>query len=176
MAWVSSPSTTHQLHSSNDTIERVGDISNKIWDRCFAVNVNGPMYLIRACIPHFLKQDSKGAIVNVCSVASVRGPAAGVAYTASKHALLGLSRNTAWMYAKEGIRCSAVLPGGTETNIMQNSAVQMNQNGLQALAPYHGCMPGTLKPAELANAILFLATAPSVNGAELAVDKGWLTS
>lgn len=52
----------------------------------------------------------------------------------------------------------------------------MDQNGLQALAPFHACMPGTLKPAELANAILFLATSPGVNGAELAVDKGWLTS
>lgn len=131
---------------------------------------------MRACIPHFLKQDSKGVIVNVGSVASVRGPAAGVAYTASKHALLGMSRNTAFVYAKEGIRCNAVFPGGTETNIMQNSAVQMDQNGLQALAPFHACMPGTLKPAELANAILFLATSPGVNGAELAVDKGWLTS
>jgi NAD(P)-dependent dehydrogenase (short-subunit alcohol dehydrogenase family) len=84
-------------------IEKIGDISNKIWDRCFAVNVNGPMYLMRACIPQFLKQESKGVIVNVCSVASLRGAAAGVAYTASKHALLGASRSTAWMYANEGI-------------------------------------------------------------------------
>jgi len=159
-----------------DGMEKVGDISNKTWERCFAVNVTGPMYLTRACIPHFLAQESKGVIINVCSVASVRGPAAGVAYTASKHALLGLSRNTAWMYAKDGIRCNAVLPGGTETEIMKTSGVQMDMNGYQVLAPFHGCMPGSLKPAELANAILFLITAPSVNGAELAVDKGWLTS
>jgi NAD(P)-dependent dehydrogenase (short-subunit alcohol dehydrogenase family) len=59
---------------------------------------------------------------------------------------------------------------------MKNSAVQMDINGYQVLAPYHGTMPGTCQPAELANAILFLATAPSVNGAELAVDKGWLTA
>jgi NAD(P)-dependent dehydrogenase (short-subunit alcohol dehydrogenase family) len=59
---------------------------------------------------------------------------------------------------------------------MQNSAVEMNMTGYPALALYHKCMPGSPnKPEELANAILFLATAPSVNGAELAVDKGWLT-
>lgn len=162
--------------SANGDIERVGDIGNKIWERCFAINVTGPMYLMRACIPHFLKQESKGVIINVCSVASVRAAAAGVAYTASKHALLGLSRSTAWMYAKEGIRCNAVLPGGTQTNIMQNSGVQMDMNGYQVLAPYQALSPGVCDPAELANAMLFLATAPSVNGAELAVDKGWLTS
>jgi NAD(P)-dependent dehydrogenase (short-subunit alcohol dehydrogenase family) len=52
----------------------------------------------------------------------------------------------------------------------------MNMTGYPALSLYHKCMPGSPnKPEELANAIIFLATAPSVNGAELAVDKGWLT-
>lgn len=61
---------------------------------------------------------------------------------------------------------------------MQNSAVEMNMTGYQSLTPYHKCMPmGTpCKAEEIANAILFLATAPAVNGAELSVDKGWLTS
>jgi NAD(P)-dependent dehydrogenase (short-subunit alcohol dehydrogenase family) len=65
---------------------------------CFLLTVEN-----RACIPQFQKQETKGVIVNVCSVASLRGAAAGVAYTASKHALLGASRSTAWMYANEGI-------------------------------------------------------------------------
>jgi NAD(P)-dependent dehydrogenase (short-subunit alcohol dehydrogenase family) len=85
-------------------------------------------------------------------------------------------RHSPWLTQNKGIRCNAVFPGGTETNIMQNSAVEMNMTGYPALAPYHKCMPGSSNKAEeLANAILFLATAPSVNGAELAVDKGWLT-
>ena len=59
-----------------------------------------------------MKQETRGNIINVCSIAAIRGSAAGAAYTASKHALLGLSRSTAWGYARDGIRCNAVLPGG----------------------------------------------------------------
>jgi len=70
-----------------------------------------PMKLIHRCLPELLKQDPKGAIVNTCSTATVRGSVAGVAYTASKHVLLGLTRSTAWGCAREGIRCNAVIPG-----------------------------------------------------------------
>ena len=45
--------------------------------------------------------------------------------------------------------------------------------GCQVTGPYQGCMPGLCKPADVANAVLFMATAPAVNGAELAVDFGW---
>lgn len=70
------------------------------------------MKLIHHCLPELLKQDPKGAIVNVCSTATIRGSAASIAYTASKHALLGLTCGTVWGYAKEGIKCNAVIPGG----------------------------------------------------------------
>ncbi|TVY90649.1 Short-chain dehydrogenase reductase 3a, partial [Lachnellula willkommii] len=94
-----------------DKMSRTAEVENTTWDRVFAINVTGPMYLSRLAIRSFLAQESRGTIVNVCSTASVRGSAAGAAYTASKHALLGLSRSTAWGYAKDGIRCNVVLPG-----------------------------------------------------------------
>jgi NAD(P)-dependent dehydrogenase (short-subunit alcohol dehydrogenase family) len=133
------------------------------------------MRLIRRCLPELLKQDPKGAIVNICSTAAVRGSAAGVAYTASKHALLGLTRSTAWGYAKEGIRCNAVIPGGvSDTQIMSGTDPAVFQSvGIQVTGPFQACMPGMCKPADIANAVLFLVTAPAVNGAELAVDHGW---
>lgn len=133
------------------------------------------MNLIRRCLPELLKADPKGAIVNICSTAAVRGSAAGVAYTASKHALLGLSRSTAWAYAKQGLRCNAVLPGGVgDTEIMKGVDPAIFQSeGSMAAAPYQACMPALCKPADIANAVLLLVTAPAVNGAELAVDHGW---
>ena len=128
-------------------------------------------------MPHFLSKTDvpvKGSIVNVCSMASLGGGAAGAAYTTSKHALLGLSRSTAFMYRKDGIRCNAVFPGGVATNMMQNIQVTMDSVGYQSLAAFHACAPGApMDPRDIANAVLFLATAPSVNGAELAVDQGW---
>jgi len=158
-----------------DNFARIGDVPNEVWNRCFAINVNGPMNLIRRCIPELLK--TKGAIVNVCSTASIRGSAAGVAYTASKHALLGISRSTAWAYAKEGIRCNSILPGATAgTDIMKNNPAGIDQAGYGVSAPYQACTPGYCTPENMANGVLFLATGPAVNGAELAVDMGWTTS
>lgn len=159
-----------------DGREPVGAVSNAVWERVFAINVTGPMYLIRKCIPIFLQQETKGVIVNICSVASARGPAAGVAYTAAKHALLGVSRNTAWMYAKDGIRCNSVLPGRTATNILIKSGVSKVEEAGTRLGPYLNCIPDSCQPSDIANAVLFLVTAPSVNGAELTVDHGWMTA
>lgn len=161
---------------NNSILARSGEVTNAIWKRCFAINVDGPMLLIRRCLPELLKTNPKGAIVNICSTAAVRGAAAGVAYTASKHALLGLTRSTAWAYAKDGLRCNAVMPGGVgDTAIMAGTDPKVFQSpGCVVTAPYQACMPEKCRPADVAGAVLFLAAAvPAVNGAELAVDCGW---
>lgn len=152
------------------------------------VNFFGPFYLMKAVIPHFLSKPGeatgqghrtqlpkKGAIVNVCSVAAVRGAAAGAPYTASKHALLGLSRNTAWMYHRDGVRTNVVIPGGIATNIMGNSGIgqAFDPIGAPILQNPQSVMPAVTMPQDTAKAILFLAGADSVNGAELSVDQGW---
>jgi NAD(P)-dependent dehydrogenase (short-subunit alcohol dehydrogenase family) len=157
-----------------DRMSRAADTTNDIWEKCFAVNVTGPFHLIREAIPIFQKQETKGNIVNICSTASIRGSAAGTAYTTSKHAILGLTRSTAWGYAKEGIRTNAILPGGVRTPIMDQ--IKTDTEGKAALASYVQCMPSVGEPEHIANAALFLATAPSVNGAEIAVDNGWTMS
>lgn len=122
----------------------------------------------------------KGSIINICSTAAVRGASAGALYTASKHALLGLSRNTAWMYAKEGVRTNSVIPGGVLTNIMANSGVQGPQDfamgGYAAVKPYHDTAPGYVMPTDVAATIAYLAGADGVNGAEVTVDHGWTTA
>ena len=71
-----------------DDMTPVGDVSDAVWDRVFRVNVTGTMKLMRAVIPAMLAQGG-GSIVNTASEAALRGSAAGVAYTASKHAVVG---------------------------------------------------------------------------------------
>jgi len=155
------------------------------------VNFFGPFYVMKAVIPHFLAKPGetqgegfmtqlpkKGAIVNVCSVAAVRGAAAGASYTSSKHALLGLSRNTAWMYHRDGVRCNVVIPGGIATNIMGHSGGGdrgqfVDQTGAALLHKTQSVMPAVTMPTDTAAAIVFLAGADAVNGAELSVDHGW---
>ncbi|MDD5095542.1 MAG: SDR family NAD(P)-dependent oxidoreductase [Dehalococcoidia bacterium] len=99
-----------------DLNQGIGELTDEIWRRVMSVNLDGPMFTSRRTVPIMLKQGN-GSIINIASVAGFEGGAAGVAYTASKHALVGLTRNTAWMYAKNGLRCNAICPGGVKTNM-----------------------------------------------------------
>ncbi|EXJ59113.1 hypothetical protein A1O7_06544 [Cladophialophora yegresii CBS 114405] len=158
-----------------DQFERTGDVSNEMWNRVLNINLHGPFNVMRAAIKYFLTKEAeqKGRIVNVGSLASVKGGTAGVAYTTSKHALLGLSRSTAWMYAKEGIQTNVLLPGGVATEILKNSRAVPDKVGLDTVMPTMATQCGNCDPIDAANAIVFLATAVGLNGSELRIDKGW---
>lgn len=130
---------------------------------------------MRAVLRQFLTKTTghKGSIVNIASTAGIKGGDAGAAYTASKHAIIGLTKSTAWMYAKDGIRCNVLIPGGVKTNILENSKAKLDAIGSQILYPVHQTMPGWLEPIDVARAIVFLAGATGVNGAQWTIDHGW---
>jgi NAD(P)-dependent dehydrogenase (short-subunit alcohol dehydrogenase family) len=158
-----------------DLFQAVGDVDNAMWRRVMSVNVDGPMFAMRKAAPLMLAQGS-GAIINIASVAGVGGGSAGAAYTASKHALIGLTRSTAFQYAKLGVRCNAIASGGVNTNIMQSiDPARIDQAALGRLGAYHATNPGMLEPVDLANLALFLASddARHINGAIIPADMGW---
>lgn len=100
----------------------------------------------------------------------------GAAYTASKHGLLGITKNTAVFYASKGIRCNAIMPGGMETNISTALSQGYNQEGMgivrtKAMASTQGISP----LSNVASTVVFLCSegAASVNGICLPVDQGW---
>ncbi|WP_224703819.1 SDR family oxidoreductase [Devosia aquimaris] len=158
-----------------DLFASVAEVDDATWRRCMSVNVDGPMYAMRRAVPLMLAQ-GHGSIVNIASVAAIGGGAAGAAYTASKHALIGLTKSTAYQYAKAGLRCNALAVGGVSTNIMDSvDASALDQAALARLGPYHASNPGMLEPIDIAQAVLFLASdaARYLNGAVLPVDKGW---
>lgn len=160
-----------------DVNQGVGDVTNEIWDRVIGINLNGPMYLTRRAIPALLKQG--GAIVNIASVAGLSGAAAGAAYTASKHGLIGLSKNTAWRYALEGVRCNVIAAGAVETNILASvDMTKMDPGGSARAGTYYQLIPKTLKPIDIANLVLFLVSDESrnINGAVIPADGGWLAA
>lgn len=153
----------------------VGEVTNEIWQRVLSINLSGPMYLTRRAIP-IMRQQKSGSIINIGSVASLEGGAAGVAYTASKHALVGLTKNTAWRYWPDGIRCNAIAAGAVETNIaasMDRSKVDVE--GSKRWGIYQTVIPGMLKATDIANLALFLASDESkmINGAIIPADAGW---
>ena len=156
----------------------VGGVSDEIWERVMGVNLNGPMYTSRRAVQLMLESGG-GSIVNVASTASVSGACSGAAYTASKHGVLGLTKSTAWMYAQKGIRCNAILPGGTKTSIVSTmDTSKFDPEGSQRVHPYHGIMPGLMEAIDIARVALFLASDESrfINGAVINADAGWMAA
>lgn len=148
------------------------EVDDETWDRVLRVNLTAVMRLTRAVLPRMLEA-GRGSIVNVSSEAGLRGSAAGTAYTTSKHALIGLTRSTAFFYTPSGIRCNAVAPGGVATSI---EAPFRSDFAMARLGPFMQTnVPPIAKASELAAAIAWLLSDDSsnVSGAVLADDGGW---
>lgn len=153
----------------------VGALSDEMWRRVLGVNLDGPMFATRRAVPVMLDQGG-GSIINTVSTAAFGGGAAGVAYTVSKHGLVGLTQSTAWMYGPRGIRCNAIAPGATQTNIVsQADMAQFDPEGSARTSVYTNIIPGMLQAEDIANLALFLASDESrhINGAIIPADAGW---
>ncbi|HEX7556440.1 MAG TPA: SDR family oxidoreductase, partial [Leptolinea sp.] len=158
-----------------DLNQGIGEMTDEIWQHVLGINLNGPMFTSRRAVPHMVKQGG-GSIINIDSVAGLEGGAAGAAYTVSKHALIGLTRNTAWRYTLEGVRCNAIAAGGVETNIVASiDMTKMDAQGSARAQVYQKIIPAMLKPIDIANLALFLASDDSkmINGAIIPADAGW---
>ncbi|MBU3179194.1 SDR family oxidoreductase [Clostridium estertheticum] len=156
-----------------DNMAAAADVTDELWDRVFAVNTTSVMRATRKVLPIFLTK-GVGVIINMVSVGGLRGGTAGAAYTASKHAVMGFTKNTGFQYAKEGIRCNAIAPGPIKTNIV-SSMGNVNKRGAAICNTGMILSPRLGEPEEIAGAALFLATDDSrfVNGTVLTVDGGW---
>lgn len=159
-----------------DNFNPVADVDNEMWQRVMDINLTGPFKAMRKALKVMLL-NGKGSIINIASVGGLQGARAGAAYTASKHALIGLTKNTGYMYAKTGIRCNAIAPGAMETNI----AAGLDMTKLppivnERIMPGMALMSRASKPMEVANVALFLASddASFLNGSVIVADGGWI--
>ena len=149
----------------------VGELTDELWSKVIAVNLTAPMLLCRAALPHLIA--TKGVIVNISSIGGLFGSRAGAAYTASKHGLIGLTKNIATTYAPDGVRAVAVAPGGVNTGISIGG--DPSTRGYAALQKTLGAAVRMAEPCELAAVIAFVASgeASFVNGEVLVADAGW---
>ncbi len=156
-----------------DDMEPAGDIEDHNWERIFTVNTTGVMRTTRKVLPIMLEK-GKGVIINVASAGGLFGARAGVAYAASKHAVIGFTKNTGFMYAQKGVRCNAIAPGAVITNIGSTMA-NINQFGISRQQTGMATNPRAGEAVEFANAALFLGSDESsfVNGAVIIADGGW---
>lgn len=156
-----------------DDMSPIGDATNERMEQVFKINVYGPMYAMRKAVQVFLQQGEGGNIVNVSSLGGLR-TCAGAVYCASKSAVISLTKNTAYMYTPNGIRCNAIAPGGINTEIANSMGIP-NAYGYGRLKNVLAVAPAPGSPEHIASAALFLASDDSsyVNGDVLLVDGGW---
>ena len=155
-----------------DEFTPIGELTDELYNKVMAVNLNGSIYAMRKAVQVMLEQETKGNIVNIASIGGVCGARAGVAYTASKHAIVGASKNTAYMYAGK-IRCNVVCPGGVETEVM-NSQTNISQFGVgRIMAGLDTSIPAG-KVEDISTAVLYIASddAKFMTGAEIVIDGG----
>lgn len=150
------------------------DNSDQEWQRVFDINVVGAVRVVRHALP-FLKSSSCARIVNMCSIAATAGLPERVLYSASKGAVLAMTRAMAADYITEGILVNCVNPGTTDTpwvSRLLSTAPdpEKERQALEARQP-HGRL---VAPQEVAEAVAFLALANngSITGADIAVDGG----
>ena len=143
------------------------------WNRTLAVNLTGVWSCMRHEIPAMLARGG-GSIVNTSSVAGLVGFASLPAYTASKHAIVGLTKTAALEYATQGIRVNAVCPGVIDTEMID----RFTGNQPDAEAALLATEPvGRLgRPEEIADALVWLCSerASFVTGQAIAVDGGFV--
>jgi len=151
----------------------VDTCSDEAWDTVLATNLRAVFVYCRQAIP-LLRAAGGGAVVTISSVLGLVGgddDFATHAYAASKAGVIGLTRAMAATYAMEGIRCNVVCPGLIETPMsrraQEDAAIRARLPELQPVTGDFG------KPEDVAQAALYLATAPFVTGAVLTVDGGW---
>ena len=146
-------------------------IDEDLWERNYMINQRGTFFSCRAALKH-MEAAGSGSIINVSSIAGLFGTL-GVAYSATKHAIIGISKNIAVQYAGTGIRCNVLAPGPTITAMSNDDSPldfeMMKKTGLHFNDSISFC-----DPIDQANAMLFFASddAKAVNGQVLVVDKG----
>lgn len=158
------------------------EMSPALWERVIAINLTGTFLCAKRVLPEMLAR-GLGRIVNIASVAGVVGSGGGAAYTASKHGVVGLTRQLAITYADRGVTINAIGPGAITTGLRANSTrilgadaplmrgVGGDDAAVRAITP--AGRRGTLE--EIAAAACFLASvdAAYMTGHTLMVDGGW---
>ena len=165
-----------------DGYEPAESMSPALWERVLAINLTGTFLACKRALAEMLPR-GRGRIVNIASVAGLVGSGGGPAYTASKHGVVGLTRQLAIACAAQGVTVNAICPGviatalrATSTRILGADAPVMRGVGgddaqMRAITP--AGRRGTLE--EVAAAACYLASeeAAYVTGATLAIDGGW---
>lgn len=146
----------------------ISDITPDEWRRIFAVNVDGIFHCVRAALPGMLQKQA-GAIVTVSSMWGQVGASCEAAYSATKGAVLALSKALAQELGPSGIRVNAICPGVIQTDMCANVAPEVMES-LREQTPIEKLG----RPEDVAQAMAYLVDAPFVTGQVLGVNGGFV--
>ncbi|KAJ9151893.1 Short-chain dehydrogenase/reductase SDR [Pleurostoma richardsiae] len=167
-----------------DNFSSADAVTDEVWDAVMTTNLTVPVKMMRAVI-RFMKAKNDGVIINIASTAGLSGALAGIAYTASKHGLLGATKNVAWRFRNEGIRCNAILPGAIDSaigkTILEGQKETWDAEAYAQVEPVHTLQVKSsnprrrITPLEVAKTVAFLVSdeARTINGVSLPVDQAW---
>ncbi|WP_440896907.1 3-oxoacyl-ACP reductase [Amphibacillus sp. Q70] len=139
-----------------------------LWDQILNINLKGIYLVTKAVLPTMLEQ-GKAAIINIASIAGFVAGGGGAAYTSSKHAVVGLTKQISHDYGQKGVKINAIAPGYIETSMTEDVDPALAEDIPAAR---------TAKPEEVANLAFFLASDQSdyIHGEAIKIDGGWTTS
>lgn len=142
------------------------------WQRTLAVNLESMFHLCQVFLPGMLERQA-GVILNMASIAGQLAGGGGIAYTTSKHAIVGFTRQLAYDYADKGIRVNALAPGAIATPM--NAADFAGDGAMAAWVASETPVKRWAEAAEVAEASLFLISdeAAYLQGVVLPIDGGW---
>ena len=152
---------------------KITDITLESWDKTMSVNSSGVFYCIKTQIPLMLKQ-GKGVILNTSSIAGIRGLPNAIAYSASKHAVIGITKTAAMEYAKNNIRINALCPVFTITPMFDPEAMDKLKDGISERLKASIPMKRFANVMEQVNTMLWLCSdeASFITGQAISVDGG----
>jgi len=151
------------------------ETSTELWNKILGVNISGTFFVCREVLPIMVAQ-GKGVIINTASISAFIAGGGGSAYTASKHAVLGLTRQLAFEYGRKGVRVNAICPGPIHTGMTDYLFTPEGRN--EHVDSIIEALPAGRwgKPVEIARLAVYLASddADFIHGSAYVMDGGWL--
>ena len=166
-------------NAASDVFGFITELDPDDWRRVIEINLTGPFLLMKETIPHMIKNGS-GSIINISSIGALRCIPGNAPYGASKAGLIRLTQAAAQEYGPLGVRCNAVCPGATRTEILEEALSQIGEgmgtdlDGVLTRFTSHQPLRRVCAPSEMGGVCVFLASDDSsfVTGAVLVVDGG----